>query len=312
MFYYSLFHLKVSSSIELDAFLAIAKPEHIDVYVEMGEILEKDVFEGKEYQTFGQFKFNENRCYFEFREDHGKFLVEHKKNLTKVTIDVKDTEYLQTLLSYFYGTGLSSIMHYNGFFPIHASAVSVDNELVLFCGRSGIGKSTLAAHLKGKGYHLFSDDKCVLFPFGEDGWVAKPGLKIMRLWQDALDSIVSKDFLSNPKEVILRKDKFQFEINAADLVSSDQKLRSIFILQRTNNEEALSKRELFGIEKLQRFRHQIFRERMIKGMGLEGKLWSFITKLLKDVSVYLVKRPSNFAIEEFADAMDEFIQNANS
>ncbi len=184
----------------------------------------------------------------------------------------------------------------------------MNDQLFLFCGRSGIGKSTLAAQLKLKGYRLFSDDKCLLLSDGNDAWKAKPGLKIMRLWQDALDSLNFESFLSNPKEVVLRKDKFQFEINENDLVSEDQMLHSVFIINHSSEDDKVSHRKLLGLEKLKRFRNQIFRLVMVSKMDLDKELWHLISEFLKTIPVYLVVRPKEIGKEEFAEYMNNLIK----
>lgn len=307
MFFYSLFHLTVSSDVELDAFQTIDEPNHIDIYIRLGKVSAEDITVLQDAEVYDHYKYNETVCFFELPEDGSRFLVAKKSAHTDVTIQINDPQYLQTVLSYFYGTGLSSILHYNGHFPVHASGVGVDDRLILFCGRSGIGKSTLAAQLKTRGYHLFSDDKCLLLPRSGGGWIAKPGLRIMRLWQDAIDTIDPTPFLSNPKEVVLRKDKYQFEINSDDLISRDQRLSSVYIIQQTK-EDDISYHELSGVIKLKKFRHQIFRLKMIKGMRLDMQLWEFITKLLEDIPVYLVMRPKDMTSDEFASHMDQHIR----
>jgi len=60
-------------------------------------------------------------------------------------------------MAWFYGLVLSGILHLNDLFALHASGVLVQDQLHLFCGNSGMGKSTLAAQLKCKGYPLFTD-----------------------------------------------------------------------------------------------------------------------------------------------------------
>ncbi len=293
--------------LELAALQRIAKPDHVDVVVDIGQISVDEIFIGEEYKIFSNYKYNGQRCFFELPADGSRMLVEKRNSHVQVTLQVNDPKYQQTLLSYFYGTGLSSILHFNTCFLIHASGVEKDGKLMMFCGRSGIGKSTLAAKLKARGFNLFSDDKCLLLPDGKGAWMAKPGLKIMRLWQDALDTIASKDFLSNPKEVVLKKDKFQFEMNQNNLNSKYQKVAAFYILRNTE-EDAFSIRELIGIEKIKKFKNQIFRKKMVKGMGLDKELWVFLTRLLEDVPVYLVMRPTTMTSDGFANSMDRTIK----
>jgi hypothetical protein len=60
------------------------------------------------------------------------------------------------------GTVFGLLQHQRGRIVLHASAVSVNGQAVLFCGRTGAGKSTLAAALAQRGYPLISDDICAI------------------------------------------------------------------------------------------------------------------------------------------------------
>ena len=46
---------------------------------------------------------------------------------------------------------------------------------------------------------------------------------------------------------------------------------------------------------------------MVKGMGLDKELWDFLTRLLKDVPVFLILRPTTMISDDFADYMDQSI-----
>ena len=144
MYYYQLFHLKVKSDIVLDAFQEVSPIADINVIVREGKF---EVPFGEEQlgvHAFGRFRYDTERCYYEHPDDGSKFIVHKHSEHTKVIFYFASEDHRQTVLSYFYGTGLSAILHYNRSIPIHASGVTRGDDLYLFCGRSGIGKSTLA------------------------------------------------------------------------------------------------------------------------------------------------------------------------
>lgn len=51
-----------------------------------------------------------------------------------------------------------------GEFALHASAVRIEDAGVALCGPSGVGKSTTALRLRGRGHSLVTDDVSVLTP----------------------------------------------------------------------------------------------------------------------------------------------------
>jgi hypothetical protein len=69
-------------------------------------------------------------------------------------------------------------------FGLHGSAVSIGGSAVLFVGRSGQGKSTLAASMVAAGATLLADDYVVLQP-SPAGWNAVPSYPGARLWADS-------------------------------------------------------------------------------------------------------------------------------
>ncbi len=63
---------------------------------------------------------------------------------------------------HFYSTVAAMLLALRGFMPVHGTALDVEGRAVLICGRSGAGKSSLAANLVALGAKLISDDLSVL------------------------------------------------------------------------------------------------------------------------------------------------------
>ena len=73
---------------------------------------------------------------------------------------------------------------------LHASAILTPQGVIAFIGKSGQGKSTLAACFGQSGFRLISDDFLVLRKMAED-WVAIPSYPGVRLWPEASEGIFS-------------------------------------------------------------------------------------------------------------------------
>jgi hypothetical protein len=73
---------------------------------------------------------------------------------------------------------------------LHASAILTPQGVIAFVGKSGQGKSTLAACFGQRGFRLISDDYLVLRKMAED-WVAIPSYPGVRLWPEASEGIFS-------------------------------------------------------------------------------------------------------------------------
>lgn len=79
------------------------------------------------------------------------------------------------------GNVLAALVGLRGECVLHAAAVAVAGKVVLVCGPSGAGKTTLAAALCGAGALLVSDDVVRAEVIGTGRVVAYPGTKDLRL-----------------------------------------------------------------------------------------------------------------------------------
>lgn len=85
---------------------------------------------------------------------------------------------------------LPRCLAHQGKIMLHASAVRVEQGLLLFIGDSGAGKSTLAGNFHRAGNLAVSDD-CLWVKEDEEQVVAVPGYGGLRLWGDSLDALFS-------------------------------------------------------------------------------------------------------------------------
>ena len=86
------------------------------------------------------------------------------------------------------GSALGALLHQRGEYLLHASAVAVDGAAVVFCGRSGAGKSSLVAALCAAGFPLVSDDVCRI-QFSHRGPVVIPDGRRLKLWRDTISHL---------------------------------------------------------------------------------------------------------------------------
>lgn len=74
----------------------------------------------------------------------------------------------------------------------HASVVTVAGGAVAFLGKTGMGKSTLAASFALHEAAFLTDD-ALLIEETDDGCLARPSHASLRLWEDSLDALVGDD-----------------------------------------------------------------------------------------------------------------------
>ena len=87
--------------------------------------------------------------------------------------------------AYLLGLVFGALCHQRGITPLHASAIDVTDGCVAFVGDSGAGKSTMAAILAQRGHHVITDDVCFVQLSNEGDVRVWPGIRRIRLWEDA-------------------------------------------------------------------------------------------------------------------------------
>jgi hypothetical protein len=94
---------------------------------------------------------------------------------------------------YLIGSVFGALLLQRGQVVLHASAVAMNGEAVLFCGRSGAGKSTSAAALCQQGYPLLGDDFCAIAFDAHGNPRASADSKRHKLTSDSIASLELTD-----------------------------------------------------------------------------------------------------------------------
>ncbi|WP_341526355.1 serine kinase [Nostoc sp. UHCC 0302] len=151
----------------------------------------------------------------------GKFLVRSGKEIIIEPLpDVEESVIRLPLL----GAVLGMLLHQRQFLVLHGSAVAVDGNAAVFLGRSGQGKSTMAATLYGRGHKLMADDVAAVDVNNASSPILVPGFPRIKLWPDAASAALGDD----PET--LRK--IHPEVEKRDRPTFDNFLRTPLTLKR--------------------------------------------------------------------------------
>ena len=99
------------------------------------------------------------------------------------------------------------ILSMSGKLVLHGSAVDIERRAIAFVGRSGQGKSTLAASFAIGGCPFLTDDGLVLEP-DDYGYLAKPSHPSVRLWEDSREALLPDDAATAPPVHYTTKSRF--------------------------------------------------------------------------------------------------------
>lgn len=118
----------------------------------------------------------------------------HRRHVQIIPHEALDENTLEHLLV---DQVLPRLLAHEGQLLLHACAVDIEGRTVLFLGKSGWGKSTLAALLHHAGYALYSDD-CVLLQLHNSSWQAIATYPSLRLYEDSIENIFAHISVLSP------------------------------------------------------------------------------------------------------------------
>ena len=225
-----------------------------------------------------------------FLEGYGKAQIEPEK----ITLDkLEDLSESDSEL-FFHGTILGIYDLFQGRFPLHASAVSLEGNSCLFTGQSGAGKSTHAAYFLQQGYSLVSDDVSrIIFDDLGVPWI-QPAIAQVKLWDDAV-----RHFGDEPDQLPTvpgRLDKRRLT-QSISFVSQAIPARNIIHLVPIE-EGPYSFRQLKGMEAYEVIAQNIYRGFVIPALGRVREHFAFCSKLAQTVPVFEVHRPKGHFVME--------------
>jgi hypothetical protein len=140
-----------------------------------------------------------------FAEGAGWFSVKRGREIAIAPCTGHITRRLRLFLT---GSAWGALLYQRGILPIHASAVQTDAGALMFCGRRGQGKSTMAAFLADRGYKLISDDMCCISMSNMDFPLIFPSVPRFKLWNDSIRELGWNP--KDPKRDPQRVDKFHY------------------------------------------------------------------------------------------------------
>ncbi|SJZ50243.1 hypothetical protein [Sediminibacterium ginsengisoli] len=203
---------------------------------------------------------------------------------------------------------ITAILYQRNTIPLHASAVVYNEKLILFCGHSRAGKSTLATKLNALGYPIFSDDICVLKISNDDKLVIYPSYPMSKLWEDSFDLLsVQRSELNVQLRPHLAKYGNYFH-GSFDMLSRD--IFCTFILNDSHpaTKEDVEIRKISSMEASLALFKMPYRQLQLDGMLKRAVNFSTLSKLSTTSSVYEIRRDQNLnTINLLAEKVIELI-----
>jgi hypothetical protein len=201
------------------------------------------------------------------------------------------------------GSALGAILHQRGLLPIHASGIKTGDGCVMFCGRPGTGKSTLAGMFLQRGYELHADDICVIRVDKEGTPWVYPAYPQLKLWGDALEKMGNEPSTYCPLQSLTEK----FAVPALRFSWEPLTINRIFILA-PREKDGIEIVPITGMNKYRALKYQTYRRRFLEGLGAAASHFHAASSVGKKVPLYRVHRPNNlFLLNELVDLLEKHI-----
>jgi hypothetical protein len=211
-------------------------------------------------------------------EDVASFVVSAGRD---VAVELSVRRDAAEVREWFLGVVLGMLCHQRGLFPLHASCVRIGGGAVAFAGRTGTGKSTLAAALARRGHGLIADDVSAIEPAASGPPQARPSFPRLRLWDEAMRALdLSPEGVPRASR---GKPKYQF-CEPGWFDPSPAALRAVYLLERVVVEEPIER--VSGAHAATALYREIYRPWMALRLGRKSELLAQALRIASQVPVF--------------------------
>jgi hypothetical protein len=211
---------------------------------------------------------------------------------------------LSDVRSYLIGSVFVVLCQQRGLLPLHASAVLARDGVVAFVGDSGQGKSTLAAHLGQRGFHVVADDICLIDP-GKPGPVqVTPTAPWLKLWRNSLESLGAR--AEGLIRVFSDDDKYRLPNTEALQEAPLRKLIFLETADETNPASATVMEDLSRLEALPLLMSLVHHAWLLEATGQREQTFLRCSRILSQATANRLIRP--WGLDHLNSTLD-LIQN---
>ncbi|HEX3917967.1 MAG TPA: hypothetical protein VHW60_11570 [Caulobacteraceae bacterium] len=206
---------------------------------------------------------------------------------------------------YLLGSAFGALLYQRGLLPLHAGAVAFGGEAAAIAGPSGIGKSTLVAHLARQGHAVLCDDTCAVSFDAAGRAIASPGLPRVKLCEDALAALAYR-------EPDLAFDGAKYALSLPQL-SGALPLTRVYLLRDGPPGSRICIERLAGFAATQALVANLYRTQYVGAMGLTRQVFSLVTALARSATIFTLTRPRGLeALGEVSFSIEAHLADAAS
>jgi hypothetical protein len=303
-YHYILYGLKVSSSHKLGV-LPEAKKIHKKSQVLIKREKVNRPKDGLEQTIYKPYSVLNKDLFFLEVNQIAKFLIKDKDH---VGIEKHPTARWKDVYAFLFDTVLTMLLLRNNIFVFHAMAVAFGNKAFLFCGTSGIGKSTLAAFLANKkGAKIIEDDKCLLEYNPKTGkFQIRNHYPFLELWKANTPLVKDNKHIKFVNKTRDNIEKYRFDITN-QTPKRKVNLDKIILLNMTMQKNEIVLNQIKGIQKVNVVKRYIHMDHYVPIFGKNKELFQTIAKVVNGIEVHSVNKSRLTKLNEFIQFIEKEI-----
>lgn len=280
---YKAFGLNVISAIPLPELPMVnGKKGEVDIFIELADLTElwNEVAEPNRFYAV-----KENSVIFQV-PNIAIYLI---KNGNRIIVSPLGGSKDDQLRLYVLGTCMGAILLQRKIFPLHGSAIVINDNAYAIVGESGAGKSTLASAFLNRGYQLLSDDVIPVSVSINNTPIVIPAYPQQKLWQESLDAfgIASNDY----RPIFGRETKFVVPVTT-QFSNQSYPLAGVFELVKTECNEIIIE-PISSLKRLHTLFYHTYRNFLIDRLGLREWHFRMTAIMANKINVYQLQRPTN-------------------
>jgi hypothetical protein len=204
------------------------------------------------------------------------------------------------------GNVMAALLHQRDAVILHASVIEYRDSVVLFCGPTNIGKTTLLVKMQQKGYKVFSDNYC-LIKMNEEGFCeAMPSYPMINLWEDTFEKLEMPIPTDTHK---IRPQLPKYGISYHDKFSTLPKpVKHIFILGKQQHNKQTVMTKMSAVEAFSEVHNNILHRLQIYPMKKQAVNFSVLSKLTSNIPTHLVSQKDHEDINEICALVETTLQ----